>query len=246
MSFSKQIILTSSLFILSMLLFEWTSLDLWIQQYFFNSEQQQWLWDKSEPIAQFVFYDGIKALLIVFAFFLIICLTCLRHTHWVKEHSYGMRIVLISLILVPLTISTLKATTNVACPHDLHIFGGQIPYIKVLESYPDNERPLKQQRCFPAGHASGGFALLSLMFLFQRRPNRQGALIFALCLGWLMGGYKMVIGDHFFSHTLITMEISWLLICFVVLVDQKVQAINANLSKNVIKNLSLQPGESPP
>ncbi|MBU2712315.1 phosphatase PAP2 family protein [Zooshikella harenae] len=228
-----------------MLLFEWTSLDIWVQHYFFNIEQQQWLWDKSEPIAQFVLYDGIKVLLIVLALFLIICLTCFRHIHWVKERLHGFRIVLLSLILVPLTISTLKATTNVACPHDLQVFGGQIPYIKVLETYPENERPLKQQRCFPAGHASGGFALLSLTFLFQSKRNKQRALIFALCLGWVMGGYKMIIGDHFLSHTLVTMEVSWLLICFIVLINQWIQAINAKLSRNVSKTF-LQPGESPP
>ncbi|HBY85604.1 MAG TPA: PAP2 family protein, partial [Colwellia sp.] len=33
--------------------------------------------------------------------------------------------------------------------------------------------------------------------------------------GWVMGGYKMAIGDHFLSHTLTTMTLSWLIICLI-------------------------------
>ncbi|KAB7881964.1 PAP2 family protein, partial [Poseidonibacter ostreae] len=41
------------------------------------------------------------------------------------------------------------------------------------------------------------------------------ALIFALSVGWSMGTYKMLIGDHFLSHTIITMLIAWLLVLII-------------------------------
>jgi membrane-associated PAP2 superfamily phosphatase len=31
-----------------------------------------------------------------------------------------------------------------------------------------------------------------------------------------MGGYKMIIGDHFLSHTVITMIFAWLIILIIV------------------------------
>jgi membrane-associated PAP2 superfamily phosphatase len=37
-------------------------------------------------------------------------------------------------------------------------------------------------------------------------------LVSALTIGWGTGGYKMLIGDHFLSHTIVTMLIAWLLI----------------------------------
>ncbi|KAB7890023.1 PAP2 family protein, partial [Poseidonibacter ostreae] len=41
------------------------------------------------------------------------------------------------------------------------------------------------------------------------------ALSFALTVGWSMGTYKMLIGDHFLSHTIITMLIAWLLVLII-------------------------------
>lgn len=43
--------------------------------------------------------------------------------------------------------------------------------------------------------------LLSLFFLFHSRRNRIRGLWFRIASGWITGGYKMVIGDHFLSHT---------------------------------------------
>jgi membrane-associated PAP2 superfamily phosphatase len=36
-----------------------------------------------------------------------------------------------------------------------------------------------------------------------------------MALAWSMGTYKMLIGDHFLSHTIVTMLLSWLIILMV-------------------------------
>lgn len=41
----------------------------------------------------------------------------------------------------------------------------------------------------------------------------------AISIGWALGLYKMFIGDHFLSHTLVTMLLAWLMI---LLISQKV------------------------
>lgn len=56
---------------------------------------------------------------------------------------------------------------------------------------------------------------MSLFFLFRSRKNKIIALVSALAIAWTMGNYKMMVGDHFFSHTLITMLIAWLLILLI-------------------------------
>lgn len=87
-----------------------------------------------------------------------------------------------------------------------------MPYVPLFAAYPEGQRPDRRQRCFPAGHASGGFALLVLYHL-PRRPRRRWPWMFpGLVAGGLTGGYKMVIGDHFLSHTLVTALLAWMLV----------------------------------
>lgn len=218
-SSSRQILYAGLGLLVCLLVFEVTPLDLWVQQFFFDVSTQQWLWRGAEPVSRLLLYDGIKKLLIVFALILLISLFCSRYSVALHRYRSGIRIVLISLLLVPLSVSALKATTNVACPRALGVFGGKLPYVSVLAHYPVGQQPSRRQRCFPAGHASGGFALLSLFFLFKSNRNRKRALVFALLTGWLMGGYKMLIGDHFLSHTLVSMLLAWLIINAIVKVD---------------------------
>ena len=56
---------------------------------------------------------------------------------------------------------------------------------------------------------------MSFFFLFKKRRNKYLALGAALIIGWAMGTYKMIIGDHFLSHTVITMILAWLIILII-------------------------------
>jgi membrane-associated PAP2 superfamily phosphatase len=191
----------------SLIWFELTPTDLWFQQYFFDASNQQWILDRTEPVMRFLLYDGIKALLVLLMLSLVACLVFFKCSSIVRQYSKGIRIVVFSLILVPGVVGSLKATTNVACPRVLSDFGGALPHVGLLGQHPKH-----QQRCFPAGHASGGFALMSFFLFFKTAKNRKRALYISLSCGWIMGGYKMLIGDHFLSHTIVTMLLAWLII----------------------------------
>jgi membrane-associated PAP2 superfamily phosphatase len=123
--------------------------------------------------------------------------------------------VVLSSIAVPLVVGSLKAVSNMPCPKSLDIFNGTYPHTCVWEKYATKDCHLEKQKCWPAGHASGGFALLSLIFLFHSRKNKIIAGSIAMVIGWSMGSYKMLIGDHFLSHTTITMILAWLLILLI-------------------------------
>jgi membrane-associated PAP2 superfamily phosphatase len=87
--------------------------------------------------------------------------------------------------------------------------------VDFLDTYLEDFTQTGNQLCFPAAHASGGFALLSLFFLFKTRKNKMLALAAAMTTGWTTGLYKMLIGDHFLSHTIVTMLLAWLIILII-------------------------------
>lgn len=211
--FLRHIVITGTLLAVLLMVFSLTPLDLLVQDTFYNANTQQWLWDKQEPWARLFFYDGIKAALVVLFLVLLTTLIISRFSTRLKPFRAGLLIVMSSMVLVPAAVSLLKANTNMACPVNLLQYGGKVEHVSLFASYPTGQSPASIQKCFPAGHASGGFALLSLIFLMPTARARQMALIGSLSLGWLMGGYKMAIGDHFLSHTLASMLLAWMIIC---------------------------------
>jgi len=212
---TKSIRLILLVLLTSFLIFEFTTLDIVLQDYFYNFSTHQWILDRSAIIPKLIFYDGIKKVYIFFVMAVLISLLFFRQNPVIKPYIKGLKVVLLSCITVPMLIGFLKATTNVPCPKDISHYGGNYPYVTVFSKYPATFHQTKNIRCYPAGHASGGFALMSLFFLFLSKKNKKIALISTLIIGWTTGSYKMIIGDHFFSHTFITMLLSWLMIVLI-------------------------------
>ena len=213
---NKQILLTTILLIVVICLFQFTNLDIFIQSFFYDFESKNWLIDKNEPILKLFLYDGLKKAIIIFNVLILIALIFFRKKQIIQEYKKGLLIVLLSAIFIPSIIGTLKAITNTPCPCNIINFGGTYPDIKVFDSYPKDFIQTSKIKCWPAGHASGGFALMALFFLFKTPSNKKKALIGGLIVGLSMGTYKMLLGDHFFSHTIITMLISWIIILVIV------------------------------
>jgi len=131
------------------------------------------------------------------------------------------------MALIPLTISSLKSLTNVYCPWDLARYGGDAPYVKVYNSYPESfkQKGTKPQ-CFPGGHASGGFALFSLFFMAKNRRQRFLSFIPPFLFGSIMGGYQMAKGAHFLGHNITTMLLAFLMAQGIYLALQMIFAKN--------------------
>lgn len=213
---NKQIVITAFLLIAVIALFQFSNLDIFVQSFFYDFEKKSWLIDKNEPILKFFFYDGIKNLLLFFGLLILVSLIFFRKHILVQEYKKGLIIVLLSAILVPSIIGFFKDITNTPCPCNIVYFNGTYPDKKVFDSYPKDFIQKSKVKCWPAGHSSGGFALMALFFLFKTPKNQKKALFVALIIGWSMGTYKMLLGDHFFSHTIITMLMAWLIILIIV------------------------------
>ena len=217
---NKQLIISTFLLIFVIGFFQFTNIDIIIQNYFYNFETKSWLIDKDEPILKLFLYDGLKQGLIIFGVFILILLIFFRKNEFVKEYKKGLIILLLSSIFVPTIVGSLKAITNTPCPCNIEHFGGEYPDIKVFDKYPEDFIQKSKAKCWPAGHASGGFALMALFFFFKNPRNQFFGLIGAITLGWSMGTYKMLLGDHFLSHTIITMILAWIIILTIVKLTQ--------------------------
>lgn len=187
-------------------LFELTNLDLRVQDHFYDFGAGRWIVDGNAPVGRLVFYNGPKGL--IFAVGALLLVLALGPARWRKALRCGRRalwVAVLTLGSVPALVGWGKATTNVFCPSEIRRYGGDVPYVRVFESYPAGDRPARRGRGFPAGHASGGFALIGLLWLRGTRRWRFGVLALALGAGWWMGGYQMLKGAHYLSHTVVTM-----------------------------------------
>lgn len=204
-------LLSSTLLLIGVItLFELTNLDLTIQDKFYNFQTNCWMIDRSNPVLNLLFYTGPKYLYAIFGIF---CLAKLILTPKNKESIKNKYFkVLLCLILIPLTISGIKKVSNIYTPHQTLRYGGSYPHVGVFESYPEDFNPKKSGRGWPAGHASGGFSLMALYYFFTKRRNQFYGLSVGLLAGWLTGLYQTLNGQHYISHSFITMLIAWILI----------------------------------
>lgn len=128
---------------------------------------------------------------------------------WRREAIYLFLAIIIGTSLV----TAGKNLTNRHCPWDMDRYGGKVPYTNLFEGTPKGFPP---GRCFPAGHAAGGFALMSLYFVFRDRnkPLARAMLAAGFLTGFVFGYAQMARGAHFFSHNVWTAAICWLVALF--------------------------------
>jgi membrane-associated PAP2 superfamily phosphatase len=114
----------------------------------------------------------------------------------------------VSVVLSVGLVGLLKAVTNVDCPRDLTEFGGAFPFIHLFEHRP---AALRHARCFPAAHASSGYALLALYFVLRERSRTAARLGLAigLLMGLVFGIAQQSRGAHFVSHDVWSAMLVW-------------------------------------
>lgn len=115
---------------------------------------------------------------------------------------------ILSIGLSTAAVSLLKQVTNRHCPYELREYGGEVVQTTWL-ARSDHARG----RCFPGGHASAGFALMALYFVWYG-SNRGLALLawsFSVVIGLVFGSARMIQGAHFLSHNLWSALLCWLI-----------------------------------
>jgi membrane-associated PAP2 superfamily phosphatase len=183
---------------------EW--LDFQVQAWFWDG--QDWLIPKDAGWSHRLAYEGPKAALALFAVWLLWAIAWPARAPGLMGRRRALYLFL-ALAVVAVACTQLRAVTSMATPRQLTMYGASpgVPHLLLFDAKP----PGYPSAAFPAGHASGGFALLALAFAWESpRARRRGALL-GLVFGGAMGLYQIARGEHFLSHTLATAALAWLL-----------------------------------
>ncbi|MBC7995609.1 MAG: phosphatase PAP2 family protein [Rhizobacter sp.] len=115
----------------------------------------------------------------------------------------------VSALSGALAVALFKSFSTTSCPWDLLAFGGTAQHVSHWLRAADGG----SGHCFPAGHASSGFAFVGGYFALQRSsPARARTwLAVSLAAGLLLGVAQQARGAHFMSHTLWTGWLCWAL-----------------------------------
>ncbi len=117
---------------------------------------------------------------------------------------------LVGTLVTILGIWLLKNRSLTSCPWELSEFGGAAAYVSHWNwGVADGGAGL----CFPAGHASAGFAFFTGYFWLRERAPRAALVWLAVTLvaGTTIGLAQQVRGAHYMSHTLWTGWMSWVI-----------------------------------
>jgi len=192
------------------------SVDLWFQSFFWNG--QNWLIPHDNIIGKILAYDGPKTLIILFAVYLLVIILFPKSApRWLNRRQAVY--VFVSMALISVTSTQLRAVTHMATPLELTNYGGTFPHLLLFQAKPVG------YPChgFPAGHASGGLALICLYWAWFNQPYRRLGLWIGLGFGSVMGLYQIARGEHMLSHTLATLGIAWLLSALLAIVIKPAQ-----------------------
>jgi membrane-associated PAP2 superfamily phosphatase len=196
------------LFALIALLLAVTPLDISIAHaLFYNETSSHWIGASSWWTNELLHRDGSWLIRTVGA----LAIALLASTWWrpdLRELRRPAWFLVLSMALSIGLVGLLKAVTNVDCPRDLTEFGGAFPFIHLFEHRPE---ALRQAHCFPAAHASSGYALLALYFVLRER-SRKGArlgLAAGLVFGLVFGIAQQARGAHFVSHDVWSAMLVW-------------------------------------
>lgn len=118
------------------------------------------------------------------------------------EHRRDFLFVVVAFAVCTGVIHFLKAHTSVYCPIETTLYGGKMAHVEWYDNF-QLFHEAGDGRCWPGGHASGGFTMLALYFVGRRYQWRfSSALLWgSLLLGFVYGTTRVLQGWHYMSHT---------------------------------------------
>ena len=207
---------------------ELTNVDMLLQHALFDRATRSFVWRGNATIEYWLHLRARQALFLLPAAALFGWLGCAMRARRVSAaaqrrlltgEARRWRYLFVAMLLAPAAVSLAKQLTNRPCPWDLAEFGG--PSARqhgLFRPAPPDERALA---CFPAGHASGGFALFAVALagglpgLRTLRIRTGTWFLVAAGLGLALGAIRVAQGAHFLSHVLwsawLVLLLQWLL-----------------------------------
>lgn len=181
-------------------------IDKVLADYFYGLQGHAWAW-KDTWLAEEFFHKGGRAgslLLAVITFALTVTAYCSKR---LIRHRRPLLYLFFAATGGSLLVSLLKSSLAVSCPWEFARYGGHLAYNSVFE-----QLILRNgEGCFPAAHASAGYAWVAVYFfgLGYSSSVRWAGLAMALAAGAVLGFAQQFRGAHFISHDLWTLAVCW-------------------------------------
>lgn len=181
---TRHIFITIAVLVVSLILFDVTRLDLAIQNMFFDDRLKHWLVDRHEPVLNMLFYRGIKVVLVLL--FAVFCGVCWakRRTDLIRANRFGIAVFVVSALVVPATVNSIKRVTNIPCPRDLQIYGGAFPIERFFTRFQLRSSSHTGAAAFQAGMQVGALRFWDSSSCL----NRKGARGLRLCRPYRLAG----------------------------------------------------------
>ncbi len=181
--------------------------DQWLADQLYRLEGHQWALQNAWVTTHLIHKGGKWLSAFAGLLALVACFHAWRHARW-RTWRWPLLYLVLAVALGTGMVSLLKSWTHMDCPWDLTRYGGLRTYIGLFATRPANMPP---GACFPAGHASAGYAWVSFYFfaLMVRPAWRWRGLAVGLLAGAVFGCAQQLRGAHFLSHDLWTLLTCW-------------------------------------
>lgn len=190
--------------LLLLLIWDASGLDLVMARWFGSANgfslESHWLWRK-------LLHDDVRLWPWVLELYLLVGMFVPLGS--LKRLPMARRVQLaLTTLAALLTVSTIKLYSHTSCPWDLQEFGGVATHVS---HWALGLRDGGTGGCFPAGHASAGFAFVGGFFAFRHvlPGTARRWLAGAMLVGLVFGMAQQVRGAHYMSHTLWTAWLCW-------------------------------------
>ncbi|PLY39429.1 acid phosphatase [Janthinobacterium sp. ROICE36] len=190
-----------SVLMLSAMLILWignySNLDLKIADSMFDGARGQFAGADSALAGSFQFGMSLLGVAVIG----LVIWDTLRPLAWLASRRSALRVMALSVVLVPPSIYLLSSFSDVPCPTDLLRYGGLEPYARMLETLPASASAMA---CLPATQANTVWWLLALpLFCLPARPRTALLLTAVMLLCGLAAGWQQQLqGTQFLTHTL--------------------------------------------
>lgn len=196
--------------LLMLLLYPHTQLDTRITDLFFDAELHRFTL-KNDPFLTVWMHVRLKWLMVAIALASLVLALLSYRLSRLSEHRLSLLWVFAGMVISTTVVSVFKHYSVHGCPWDIVLYGGKLPLLDLFTSPPAGT---EAGACFPAGHPSGGFALMAFYFAFMHSKPRFSVLMLwlGLFMGLLMGLVQVVRGAHFLSHVLWSGLLVWMVL----------------------------------
>ncbi len=208
----RQFIYTHAVYPICALIIVTVAIILWdidrvFADYVYALQGQTWAWKNTWWAEEFFHKGGRTASLLLALAGVGLLITAYCRNDWAR-HRKSLCYLMLATAGSSLLVSVLKSSLAVSCPWEFARYGGSLSYNNVIEQIVLHNG----KGCFPAGHASAGYAWMALYFfgLSYQSAWRWFGLIIPLAAGVVFGIVQQIRGAHFISHDVWTLAVCWL------------------------------------